>query len=282
MSQSSLSLSADYLKANDKDRYFATLVLPEPQREAIQALYAFNADVATVRDRAREPAPGEIRLQWWVDAITGEGHGAVRQNPVAAALLDAIEAYELPAGIALQRLIAARRFDLYDDPMPDVQSFEGYAGETVSVLYQLSAMILNGGAEVETGDAAGHLGVAQALIGHLRAFGLNAAHGRIFLPWSIFSANGVREGELFAGQVSEGLLAAHAQLIDLAREHLQKADAAIAALPKSLRPAFAQTALQRLYLKQVERQSETPFAPPAELADWRKIGAFIFWSLRNT
>lgn len=276
-----MSHVAEFLKANDKDRYFASLVLPEPQREAIQALYAFNADVATIRDRAREPAPGEIRLQWWVDAIKGDGHGAVRANPIADGLLTAIETYKLPASVALQRLLAARRFDLYDDPMPDVQSFEGYAGETVSVLYQLAAMILNGGAEIETGDAAGHLGVAQALIGHLRAFGLNASRGRIFLPWSIFAANGVRENELFAGQLSEGLLAAHAQVIDLAREHLGKAEAAIAQLPKALRPAFAQAALQRIYLKQVERQSATPLAPPPDLADWRKIAAFSFWSLRN-
>jgi phytoene synthase len=276
-----MSHVADFLKANDKDRYFASLVLPEPQREAIQALYAFNADVASVRDRAREPAPGEIRLQWWVDAIKGAGHGAVQQNPIADGLLTAIATYKLPAGVALQRLIAARRFDLYDDPMPDVQSFEGYAGETVSVLYQLAAMILNGGAEIETGDAAGHLGVAQALIGHLRAFGLNASRGRIFLPWSIFSANGVKEGELFAGQISEGLLAAHAQVIDLAREHLGKAEAAIAQLPKALRPAFAQAALQRIYLKQIERQSSTPLAPPADLADWRKIAAIGLWSLRK-
>ncbi len=276
-----MSHIADFLKANDKDRYFASLVLPEPQREAIQALYAFNADVATIRDRAREPAPGEIRLQWWVDAIKGDGHGAVRANPIADALLSAIETYKLPASVALQRLLAARRFDLYDDPMPDVQSFEGYAGETVSVLYQLAAMILNGGTEIETGDAAGHLGVAQALIGHLRAFGLNASRGRIFLPWSVFAANGVKENEVFAGQVSEGLLAAYAQIIDLAREHLGKAEAAVGQLPKALRPAFAQAALQRHYLRQVERQSATPFGPPADLADWRKIAAFSFWSLRS-
>lgn len=276
-----MSHVADFLKANDKDRYFASLVLPEPQREAIQALYAFNADVASVRDRAREPAPGEIRLQWWVDAIKGEGHGAVRQNPIADGLLRAIETYSLPASVALQRLVAARRFDLYDDPMPDVQSFEGYAGETVSVLYQLAAMILNGGTEIETGDAAGHLGVAQALIGHLRAFGLNASRGRLFLPWSIFAANGVTEGEIFSGQVSEGLLAAYAQVIDLAREHLDKAEAAIVRLPKALRPAFAQAALQPIYLQQVERQSATPFAPPANLADWRKIAAISLWALRK-
>ncbi|MHB1111250.1 MAG: phytoene/squalene synthase family protein, partial [Devosia sp.] len=248
--------------------------------EAVQALYAFSADVATVRDRAREPAPGEIRLQWWVDALTGEGHGAVRQNPLADTLLDAIERYRLPAG-PLQRLIAARRFDLYDDPMPDLPSFEGYAGETASVLYQLAAMILNRGVEVETGDAAGHLGVAHALIGHLRAFGFHAAQGRIFLPWSIFAANGVAGGDIFSGTISEGLLAAHAQLIDLARDHLAKAERAIAALPAPLRPAFAMISLLRAYLKLVQAQSETPFAPPREIAAWRKIAILAWWAWRQ-
>jgi phytoene synthase len=86
-------------------------VLKSEVQSAAQALYAFNADVATVRDRAREPAPGEIRLQWWADALTGKDHGAVRQNPIADALLGMIEDYRLPTG-ALTRLLSARRFDL--------------------------------------------------------------------------------------------------------------------------------------------------------------------------
>ena len=146
--------AADFLRETDRDRYLATLVLPPSRRPAVQSLLAFSADVAAIRDRAREPAPGEIRLQWWTDALSGDGHGSVRQNPLADALLSTIETYRLPTG-ALLRLIAARRFDLYDDPMPDVASFEGYAGETTSVLFQLSAMILNDGVEIESGDAAG-------------------------------------------------------------------------------------------------------------------------------
>lgn len=273
-----MSHAAQFLRDNDRDRYFASLVIPEAARPAVQALYAFNADVASIRDRAREPAPGEIRLQWWADALTGEGHGAVRSNPIAAELLDAIAAYRLPTG-PLLRLIEARRFDLYDDPMPDVPSFEGYAGETASVLYQLAAMILNDGNEIETGDAAGHLGVAQALLGHLRAFGLNAAQGRLFLPLSLLSANGVAESEIFSGTDSEGLRAAWGQYIELAGEHLDKAAVAIMKLPRLLRPAFAPIALQRLYLPRVARQA--PFGPPAEPAEWRRIAALTLWSLRN-
>lgn len=270
---------ASFLREADRDRYFASLLLKPAERDAVQALYAFSADVASIRDRAREPAAGEIRLQWWVDAIKGAGHGNVRQNPLAAALLDALSAHRLPTG-PLLRLLAARRFDLYQDPMPDVPSFEGYAGETVSVLYQFAAMVLNGGDEVETGDAAGHLGVAHALVGHLRAFGFNASTGRIFLPMSIFSANGVTDGEILAGQESEGLFAALAQIADLAAEHIGAADSATRRLPRRLRPAFAPLALLRGQLKRATATSR-PFASLPDIPDWRKIGALQLWALRN-
>ena len=96
MTPASAQYAAQQLRAADRDRYFATLLLGAKEREALTALYAFNADIASVRERAREPAAGEIRLQWWADALTGEGHGAVRQNPLADALLSTIADYGLP------------------------------------------------------------------------------------------------------------------------------------------------------------------------------------------
>jgi phytoene synthase len=258
------------LRELDRDRYFATLVLPAAARPPIAALYAFGAEMAAIRERVHEPTAGEIRLQWWKDALKGQGHGEVRQNPLADALLDAVAEYHLPTP-PLLRCAEARRFDLYQDKMPDLETFEGYAGETVSVLHQLAAVILNAGQPVETGDAAGHLGVAQALVGHLRAFGYNATRGRIFLPWSILAANGVREEEVFAGEVSEGLLAAHQQFVDLAHEHLGKARAAIAVLPKHLRPGFAAVALVGPQLRRTEMAAEQAFIVPPDLADWQKL-----------
>lgn len=268
------------LKAADRDRYFATLVIPTDRRPAVQALYAFSAEVAAVSARVRDPAAGEIRLQWWRDALAGEGHGDVRANPVAGALLDALEKCRLPTA-PLLRLLDARRFDLYADPMPDLPAFEGYAGATTSILIQLAAMILNDGEEPGSGDAAGHLGVAQAFTGHLRAFGYHASRGRIFLPWSILAASGVREEEVFSGTVSEGLLAALEQIHEIAADHLGKAKAAIAALPRPLWPAFAAVALVGPDLRAVARNAENPFSPPSQLADWMKIAALAWWGWRN-
>ncbi|ODT48650.1 phytoene/squalene synthase family protein [Devosia sp. 63-57] len=267
------------LRQSDHDRYLAALVLPAEARPHVAAILAFAADVAAIRERVSGPQPGEIRLQWWNDALSGQGHGEVRQNPLADALLDTMARYGLPAG-TLQRLIGARRFDLYDDPMPDLESFEGYAGETASTLLQLTAMILNGGEPVEPGDAAGHLGVAQAMVGHLRAFGYVAAQGRIMLPWSILAANGVQEGEVFSGLESEGLHAALSQIAELAEEHLQKARIAIAALSPKLRPAFAGIVITERQLARWKAEGRAFMSPPDD-ADWRKIAVLFWWTLRQ-
>ena len=279
MAKQSFIHAAEALRAADRDRFLSTLILSGSHRDGIVALYAFNADVASIRDRVSDPAPGEIRLQWWNDALEGQGHGAVRQNPVADALLDTIATYNIPIG-TLQRLLGARRFDLYDDPMPDLPTFEGYAGETTSTLHQLAAMILNNGELIEAGDAAGHLGVAHALIGHLRAFGYTAAQGRIMLPWSIFAANGVQEREIFSGTPSEGLHEAQSQIVDLARDHLAKAETAIELLPAALRPAFAQVAVLKAQLALLARRGNL-FEPAADDADWRKLTRLAWWTFRN-
>jgi phytoene synthase len=276
---SSHDFAARSLREHDRDRYLATLVLPADARPHVTAILAFNADIAAIRQRVSGPQPGEIRLQWWNDALKGDGHGEVRQNPLADALLDTIARFNIPVG-TLQRLIGARRFDLYDDPMPDLETFEGYTGETASTLFQLAAMILNKGEQVEQGDAAGHLGVAQAMLGHLRAFGFTASQGRIMLPWTILEANGVRETEIFRGQDSEGLHAALSQIAELAEDHLQKARIAISALPKHLRPAFASIALLEKQLADW-KQSGAPFAPPVDDPDWRKIARLTWWTWRN-
>ena len=85
-------------------------------RRALYALYAFNLEVARIRELAREPMPGEIRLQWWRDVLRGAGQGEVDAHPVAAALRDVVVRYRLPPA-ALADLIDARTFDLYDEPM---------------------------------------------------------------------------------------------------------------------------------------------------------------------
>lgn len=273
--------AAATLRALDRDRYAASLIVPPAHRAGVQAVCAFAAEAAAVGARVSEPAPGEIRLQWWADALEGREHGAVARNPVAAALLTTLRSYDLPAG-PLLRLLAARRFDLYHDPMPDMDQFEGYAGETASILFQYAAMMLSGGAAEEAAEAAGHLGVGQALAGHLRTFGVNAGRGRLFLPLSVFSAHGVGEVEILTGRDGPALRAALDQLGEIARDHAGKARAAIARLPRTLRPAFAALVLVDRDLYALARRRENPFKAVCHPAPLRRLATLVWWGLRNS
>ena len=95
--QDAFAYCAELVRANDHDRYLATLFAPAESRGALYALYAFNSEVARVREVAREPLPGEIRLQWWSDVLHSERSGEASANPVASALLAAIKQHRCRA-----------------------------------------------------------------------------------------------------------------------------------------------------------------------------------------
>ena len=134
------SACADMLRTQDPDRFYACLFAPEDKRGALHALYAFSLELARIREIVSEPMLGEIRMQWWRDALGGEARGDVSANPVAAALLDTVAIYNLPLQ-ALRDLIEGRAFDLYDDPMPSRVDLEGYCGETSSAAYGARAAV---------------------------------------------------------------------------------------------------------------------------------------------
>ncbi len=104
------------VRASDRDRFVATLFAPSDRRPYLFALYAFNLEISRISEVAHEPLPGEIRLQWWRDALTGAGEGGASGHPVVSALLGTIESCQLPVEPLLD-LIEARGFDLYQEPM---------------------------------------------------------------------------------------------------------------------------------------------------------------------
>src|SRR5918992_5792426 len=150
----------------DKDRFLATLFAPAARRPALFSLYAFNAEIARVRDVAREPMPGEIRLQWWREVVEGGRSEEARAHPVASALLDTVTHYRLPVH-SLTELVDAHAFDLYEDPMPGLVHAEAYAAKTSATLFDLAAKIL-GGTDAAVGNLARHAGIAYALVQQLR------------------------------------------------------------------------------------------------------------------
>jgi phytoene synthase len=252
----------------DKDRFLATLFAPAQYRDALFSLYAFNCEVARVRELAREPLPGEVRLQWWSEVLTGERRDEGKANPVAAALLDTIERYDLPAQ-ALADLLDARIFDLYDDPMQTLADLEIYAAKTSSVLFEIAAQILYGGSDPASGQLSLHAGIAYGITGLLRAFPWHAPRRQLYVPIEVLERHGVRSEDIFARRPTTELHAALAEIRALARKHLAAASDLLAAVPATILPAFLPLALVRPVLSRMERKNYDPFKI-VEIPQWRR------------
>ncbi|MFD2142819.1 phytoene/squalene synthase family protein [Ancylobacter oerskovii] len=258
----------------DRDRYIASLYAPETTRGALMALHAFNVEVSRVREAITNPLAGEVRLQWWSDALIGDARGDVKANPVAAALIDAINRHSLPRQTFFA-LIDARIFDLYDDPMPSVNDLEGYAGETSSALIRLGTLILTGaapgpGGERALADAAGHAGVAYAVTGLLRAFPHHARRGQCYVPLDLLKAHGVGREAAVSGTPTPGLIAALADLRNLARRHYEQAMAALGGVDPANYPVFLPLALVPGDLARMGRAHD-PFVRVPALSPLRRM-----------
>jgi NADH dehydrogenase [ubiquinone] 1 alpha subcomplex assembly factor 6 len=253
-----LSPVAALVRRHDRDRFQTVLFAPAARREALFALYAFNYEIARVRESVTEPMLGRIRLQWWRENIAAafEG-GTVRHHPVVEALTSVIRELALTRE-HFDRLIDARETDLEDEPRASLAALEDYAEGTSARLVYLAIEVLGvcNPAAIEVGS---HVGIAYSLAGLLRAIPLRA---RQIIPADIAARNGVIE-----------LAAVAARHLDAARVHRK-------AIPRSALPALLLAIIAQRWLARLKLAGYDPFDPglatPDPLQSWRLAAAALF------
>jgi 15-cis-phytoene synthase len=269
--QSAFSYCENLVREADRDRFLATLFAPAEYRGALFALYAFNVEVSSVRERIQEPIAGSVRLQWWREVLerTRDAGG----HPTASAMREVVSRHALPMD-RLHNLLEARIFDLYNDPMPGLAELDAYANQTSSTLMALAMQILGNG---ETGHLSPTVpaGIAYAITGLLRALPHHAARGQVFVPDELLSRHGVGRETILSGRTNAGLISALGELRGHAREQLETARERLATLPTRLIPALLPVALVRLYLHQMEQTNYDPFITPVEIPQWRR--QWVLW-----
>lgn len=265
------------LRDVDADRYLATLYAPADRRGDLATLHLFNAEIAAIRDRIHEPLPGEIRIQWWRDAIaTGDAGG----HPLATALLGVIDRHRLP-GHAFDRMLEARVFDLYDDPMPTRADLEGYLGDTASALIQLAALVLDRDAAPAFAEAAGHGGCAQGIAGILRLLPRHRARGQCYLPADMLGAVGADPASIVSASDRAAAGRAVAAAVSLGREHWQRFATAARGMPQALRPAFLPLAPVPAYLDAAASPGGRAIDRPAGISALRRHAAILRRAMRG-
>ncbi|TAK50100.1 MAG: phytoene/squalene synthase family protein [Xanthobacteraceae bacterium] len=256
------------VRDRDRDRYVSALFAPPERRRALIALDAFTIEIVQVRALAREALPGEIRLQWWRDVLAGIAHGSVEANPVAAELAAAIAAYDLPV-TALERLIEAHRFDLYDEPMATMTEFDSYLVDTAGVRFALARRIL-GDAAQEPDALSRQAGRAYGMTAILMRLGVHASRRQLYLPADRLARFGVAAEDIFAGHVTAPLRALIAAFAGEALAALGEADAQAAKLSAAERPALLPLAALKPALAQFLRSDVDPFRP-REISPLRRL-----------
>jgi phytoene synthase len=253
-----LSYAGEQVRLYDHDRFLTALFAPRASRECLFALYAFNIEIAKTREIVTEPLLGQIRLQWWRDALDSLYDGKSVAHEVARPLGQTIIAAQLDKARFL-RLIDAREADLDDRSPPDLTA---YAEATAAPLLELAVQSLLGRrVDLATADAARAVGTAWALTGLIRAVPFHAGRHRLYLSEERLKAAGVSRARLFDLKPDPGLTAIVKEIGQQARQLLKAGRSAVLAVPRAGRSPLLLAELAKLYLRDLENVGWDPFSP---------------------
>ena len=154
--------------------YYSFLFLPQPQRRAITALYAFCREVDDVVDECQDLQVAASKLAWWRQELAGLDAGQA-QHPVTQALQSASAEFSLP-GEQLQEIIDGMEMDLQQSRYLDFKALSLYCYRVAGVVGLLAARIF-GYQDRKTQKYAHDLGFAFQLTNIIRDVGEDARMG---------------------------------------------------------------------------------------------------------
>ena len=85
----------------DEARWLSSRYAPEDNRNALIVLYAFYYELARVRLAVTDETLGQIRFQWWRDAIAGIDANEVREHDLVLAMAEQFKANRLSSDVLI-------------------------------------------------------------------------------------------------------------------------------------------------------------------------------------
>ena len=219
------------IKSADPDRVRAAYFAEEEARRRLMLLYAFHLELAKVPELVSEPMIGQIRYQWWRDAIAEIYEtDSVRKHEITTPLRQLLLDFEIPR-FWVDQLIDGRERDIDPRPFETLSEARDYSANTSGVLMKIAVKLFN----VDPPETIGFAGTAWGLTGLARAY---PYYHQSMLQDVAFDA-----------------------ICDAARENYMSAKKGITDLETEVFPAVAYTALIPSYLK---RLTQTNFDPKTE------------------
>ncbi|WP_417318372.1 phytoene/squalene synthase family protein [Emcibacter sp.] len=249
---------AEQVRKQDHDRFQTVLFAPADKRDDLFAIYAFNQELAKIRETVSEPMLGEIRLQWWREAIDEIYGGTPRKHEVVEALAQAVGMRDLPREL-FDRMIDARTQDIYDESPRTMEELSTYLENTSGNLARLAAVVLGGKDEI-LAEAAGKSGLAWGMIGIIRAVPYHLSLRKTFLPTELLARHGLSGNSLAAPENREALSRLTAEVCGQAERLLGELRTSRKVIPSGVHSLFLLNSLSRSYLKSLRKAGYSPFS----------------------
>lgn len=253
--------------------YYAFLFLPEEQKKAIHALYAFCREVDDIVDECSDSQVAKTKLAWWQQEVLRMDQGQPT-HPVTKALLPFIERFQLST-VRLQEIIDGMMMDLTQNRYLDFASLKVYCFKVASVVGLLSAQIF-GYRDQATLQYAESLGLALQMTNIIRDVGEDARRGRIYLPLNEMQDCGVSVSQILSLREDEAFYVLIKRQIERARQYYQQA---LSVLPqvdrRTQRPGLIMAAIYRALLEEIEKDGCHVLQKKIALTPLRKL--WIAW-----
>lgn len=135
-------------RRGDYDRYLSALLAPAECRDDLIALAAFAGSVLNLPHQVREPQIGEIRVQWWREAIAAS---APTGDPVADTFADVVRRRGLPVQ-SIERLLDEVVQIIYCVEIETDAALDQALDASQGVLFGLAQVVVGGVDVAERGE----------------------------------------------------------------------------------------------------------------------------------
>lgn len=247
------------VKKHDYERYLCCLLANERVRHRLFVIYAFNNEIAKIKDVISEPMAGHIRLQWWRDAIEEIyiRPPVKHRHEVVEALYQVICEADIPKEL-FDNLIDAREADIEFVTPENIEDLKNYAIGTSSKLFYL-LMASVGVSCSKAKEAAYFAGIAYALIGIMRAMKYNAYNGRVMFPFDLMQKEGVTAEDVSEGVAIEKTKAITIALCAEAESSLQEMHILMGGISKEAKSVLLPVCIVDTFLKRIRKNDYNLF-----------------------
>ncbi len=264
-----------------KTFYLATLLMAEPKRKAIWAIYAWCRNTDELVDGAECANTTVDTLQYW----EAQMESAFLGKPVDrydVALADTIQRFPELDRQPFRDMIAGQRMDLQQSRYQTFDDLYLYCYRVAGTVGLLSNAIVGVEDRQDTTPwsvgtpppvaEAVSLGIAKQLTNILRDVGEDIQRGRIYLPLDELAAFNYSEEDLLNRRINKQWREFMKFQIDRARRYYREAEVGIQALESDARwPVWAASMLYQQILDSIERNDYDVFNKRAYVSTPRKL-----------